>query len=95
MKDTKLVRNSWRLFAVCWYGQHGVLLPGNDWLRGWVEAVLCNILDFDKALDIVFHNILIWKLRKHILEEQAVMWVEKSLKGQVEVVLIMIFGTTN
>lgn len=30
-----------------------------------------------------------------MLEEQAVMWVEKSLKGQVEVVLIMIFGTTN
>jgi len=33
-------------------------------------------LDFSKAFDIVFHNILIGKLRKYGLGEWTVRWVE-------------------
>ncbi|GAB0186732.1 mitochondrial enolase superfamily member 1 [Grus japonensis] len=69
-------------------GQHGFtkgkscltnLIAFYDGMTSWVDegrAVDTVYLDFSKAFDTVFHNILICKLRKCGLDEQTVRWIE-------------------
>jgi len=60
-------------------------------LTGWVDKgravdVLC--LDFSKAFDTVFHNILLGKLRKYGLDEWSVKWIENWLNGRTQRVVV-------
>uniref|UniRef100_A0A669QJK0 Reverse transcriptase domain-containing protein n=1 Tax=Phasianus colchicus TaxID=9054 RepID=A0A669QJK0_PHACC len=60
-------------------------------VTGWVDggrAVDVVYLDFSKALDTVFHNILITKLRKGGIDEWTVRWVENWLTGRAQRVVI-------
>ncbi|GAB0176502.1 mitochondrial enolase superfamily member 1 [Grus japonensis] len=90
VKEKKVIRS----------GQHGFtkgkscltnLIAFYDGMTGWVDegrAVDVVYLDFSKAFDIVFHNILVSKLRKCGLDEWTVRWVENWLNGRVRRVVI-------
>jgi len=41
-------------------------------------------LDFSKAFDTIFHNILLGKLRKCGLDEWSVRWIENWLNGRAQ-----------
>jgi len=60
-------------------------------MTGWVDegtAVDVVYLDFSKAFDTVFHSILLGKLMKYGLENQAVRWIENQLNGRAQKALI-------
>ncbi|GAB0178392.1 mitochondrial enolase superfamily member 1 [Grus japonensis] len=60
-------------------------------MASWVDegrAVDVVYLDFSKAFDTIFHNILISKLRKCGLDEWTVRWVENWLNGRAQRVVI-------
>ncbi|GAB0204380.1 mitochondrial enolase superfamily member 1 [Grus japonensis] len=62
-----------------------------DGMTGWVDeerTVDVVYLDFSRAFDTVFHNILIGKLRKYGLDEWTVRWVENLLNGRAQKVVI-------
>ncbi|GAB0209906.1 mitochondrial enolase superfamily member 1 [Grus japonensis] len=81
-------------------GQHGFtkgkscltnLIAFYDGMTSWVDegrAVDVVYLDFSKAFDIVSHNILIGKLRKHGLDEWTVRWVENWLNDRAQRIVI-------
>ncbi|PKU46704.1 rna-directed dna polymerase from mobile element jockey-like [Limosa lapponica baueri] len=58
-----------------------------DGITGWIDegrAVDVVYLDFSKAFDTVSHSILIDKLRKCVLEEWTVRWIENWLKDRAQ-----------
>ncbi|GAB0183644.1 mitochondrial enolase superfamily member 1 [Grus japonensis] len=60
-------------------------------MTGWVDEgreVDVVYLDFSKAFDTVFHNILIGKLRKCGLDEWTGRWIESRLNGRAQRVVI-------
>jgi len=60
-------------------------------MTGWVDegrAVDVVYLDFSKALDTVFHNILLGKLSKCGLDEWSVRWTENWLNGRTQRVVV-------
>jgi len=62
-----------------------------DGTTGWVDegrAVDVVYLDFSKAFGTVSHNILLGKLRKYRLDEWTVRWIENSLNGRAQRVVI-------
>ncbi|GAB0196695.1 mitochondrial enolase superfamily member 1 [Grus japonensis] len=80
-------------------GQHGFtkgksrltnLIAFYDGMTGWLDEERADVvyLDFSKAFDTVFCNILISKLRKCGLDEWTVRWVENWLNGRAQRVLI-------
>ncbi|GAB0204360.1 mitochondrial enolase superfamily member 1 [Grus japonensis] len=81
-------------------GQHGFtkgksyltnLIAFYDGVTGWVDkgrAVDVVYLDFSRAFDTVFCNILIRKLRKCGSDEWTVRWVENLLNGRAQKVVI-------
>ncbi|GAB0192436.1 mitochondrial enolase superfamily member 1 [Grus japonensis] len=74
-------------------GQQGLtnLIAFYDGMTGWVDegrAVDDVYLNFSKAFDTVFHNILIGKLRKCGLDEWTVRWIENWLNGRAQRVVI-------
>jgi len=63
------------------------LIAFYDGMTGWVDegrAVEFVYLDFSKAFDMVFHNILLRKLRKCGLDEWSVRWIENWLNGRTQ-----------
>jgi len=60
-------------------------------MTGWVDegrAVVVVYLDFNKACDMVSHNLLLGKLRKCGLDEWSVKWIENWLNGRTQRVVI-------
>ena len=60
-------------------------------VTGWVDrGRVADVvyLDFRKAFDIVPHDILITKLRKHGIDECTVNWVKNCLTGRVQRVVV-------
>jgi len=45
-------------------------------------------IDFSKAFDTVSHNILLGKLRKCVLDERSVRWIENWVNGGTQRVVI-------
>ena len=67
------------------------LIKFYDVVTGLVDerrALHIVYLDFSKAFDAVFHNILIQKLLMYRLDEQTVRWFEKWQNGQAQRVVI-------
>ncbi|PKU44218.1 rna-directed dna polymerase from mobile element jockey-like [Limosa lapponica baueri] len=67
------------------------LITFYDDVTGWVDegrAVDVVYLNFSKAFDTVFCNILIGKLRKCGLDERTVRWIENWLKDRAQRVVI-------
>ncbi|PKU36611.1 rna-directed dna polymerase from mobile element jockey-like [Limosa lapponica baueri] len=67
------------------------LIAFYDGMTGWVDewrAVDVVYLDFSKAFDTVSHNILIGRLRKWVLDEWTVGWIENWLNGKAQRVVI-------
>jgi len=62
-----------------------------DGMTGCVDegrAMYVVCLDFSKAFDIAYHNVLISKLRKCRLIEWSVRWIENWLNGRTQRVVI-------
>lgn len=57
---------------------------GRQGESSWVDAVY---LEFRKAFDTVFHNILTGNLRKRGLDEWTLRWTENSLHGRAQRVM--------
>jgi len=60
-------------------------------MTGWVDegtAVDAVYLDFSKAFDTVSHNILLGKLKKCVLDDWSVRWIENWLNGRAQRVVI-------
>jgi len=67
------------------------LIAFYDGVTGWLDegrAVDVVYLDFSKAFDTVFHNILLGKLSKRGLDEWSVRWIETWLNGRAVRVVI-------
>jgi len=67
------------------------LIAFYDGMIHWVDegrTVDVVYLDFSKAFDTVFHNILLGKLRKCGLEKWTVKWIENWLNGRAQRVVI-------
>jgi len=67
------------------------LIAFYDGMTGWVDEgrnVDVVYLDFSKAFDIVFHNILLGKLRKCGMDVWSVTWIENWLNGKAQRIFI-------
>ncbi|GAB0192591.1 mitochondrial enolase superfamily member 1 [Grus japonensis] len=72
-------------------GNHANLIAFYDSMIGCVDegrAVDVAYLNFGKAFDTVFHNVLISKLRKCGLDEWAVRWAENWLNDRAQWVAV-------
>ncbi|PKU33606.1 rna-directed dna polymerase from mobile element jockey-like [Limosa lapponica baueri] len=68
-----------------------------DVITGWLDegrAADVIYLDFSKAFDTVFHNIVIRKLRKYGLDEGALRWIESWLCDRTQRVVINAAGSS-
>jgi len=90
MKDKKVIRSSQHGFTM---GKSCLtnLINFEDEMTNVVDegrAVDIVYLDFSKALDTVSQMMLIQKLVKYGLDEQAVRWIENWLNGQAQRVVV-------
>jgi len=90
VEEKKVIKSSQQGFSMdesCMTNQ----IAFDDDMIDWVNegrAVDVVYLDFSKAFGTVSHNILLGKLRKCRLDEWTVRWIENSLNGRAQRVVI-------
>jgi len=90
VEEKKVIRSSQHGFTK-WKRCLTNLIASYDGITGWVDegrAVDVVYLDFSKAFNTVSHNILLGKLRKCVLDEWTVRWIENWLNGRAQRVVI-------
>ena len=90
VEEKKVIKSSQQGFSMdesCMTNQ----IAFDDDMIDWVNegrAVDVVYLDFSKAFGTVSHNILLGKLRKCRLDEWTVRWIENSLNGRAQRIVI-------
>ena len=90
VEEKKVIRSSQHGFAKGKSCLTNLIAFYHD-MTGWVDegrAVDVIYLDFSKAFDTVYHNILLGKLRKYGLDKWSVKRIEKWLNGRTQRVVI-------